>query len=144
MKCLSLMQPWATLVVLGVKRWETRRWQTDHRGPLAIHASRTFTEAARQLCQAAPFRATLHRAGFKHSADLPRGVILGTVELVDCRPTEEVRAGLSDAERAFGDFAGRWVWLLAGATALAIPRPCCGRLGLFDAPAVEGEPCLRT
>ena len=39
MKCLSLMQPWATLVILGVKRCETRRWRTDHRGPTIVRNS---------------------------------------------------------------------------------------------------------
>jgi len=147
MKCLSLMQPWATLVILGVKRCETRRWQTAYRGPLAIHASRRFTEAARQLCLTEPFRSALRHGGCKHSADLPRGLILGTVDLIDCRPAADVRAELDDgaAELAFGDFsAGRWAWQLAGALALAVPRPCSGRLGLFDAPGLEGALCLRT
>lgn len=35
---LTLRQPWATLVALGVKTIETRSWRTNHRGPLAIHA----------------------------------------------------------------------------------------------------------
>lgn len=36
---LSLWQPWATLVALGVKTIETRSWSTHYRGPLAIHAA---------------------------------------------------------------------------------------------------------
>ena len=39
MKVLSLLQPWATLVVLGAKKYEVRGWQTAYRGPLLIHAS---------------------------------------------------------------------------------------------------------
>jgi activating signal cointegrator 1 len=39
MKAISLLQPWATLVVMGVKTIETRSWQTPHRGELLIHAS---------------------------------------------------------------------------------------------------------
>lgn len=38
MKALTLYQPWATLVALGVKTIETRSWATKYRGPLAIHA----------------------------------------------------------------------------------------------------------
>ena len=38
MKALTLYQPWASLVALGVKTIETRSWSTPYRGPLAIHA----------------------------------------------------------------------------------------------------------
>lgn len=37
---LSLKQPWATLLVHGLKTIEVRRWQTRPRGPLLIHAAR--------------------------------------------------------------------------------------------------------
>lgn len=36
--CLSMWQPWASLVVHGIKRFEGRHWDTDFRGPLWIHA----------------------------------------------------------------------------------------------------------
>lgn len=39
MKVLTLHQPWASLVALGVKTIETRSWSTKYRGPLAIHAA---------------------------------------------------------------------------------------------------------
>ena len=65
MKCLSIHQPWAALVVLGAKRFETRSWQTDHRGRMAIHASRTFRDSARMLCEKEPFRSALQRGGYR-------------------------------------------------------------------------------
>jgi hypothetical protein len=39
MKVLSLLQPWATLVMIGAKQFECRTWKTAHRGPMVIHAS---------------------------------------------------------------------------------------------------------
>lgn len=39
MFALSIRQPYATMVALGVKDVENRNWTTDYRGPLAIHAS---------------------------------------------------------------------------------------------------------
>lgn len=39
MKALTLHQPWATLVALGVKTIETRSWSTRYRGRLLIHAA---------------------------------------------------------------------------------------------------------
>lgn len=38
-RTLTLWQPWASLVALGVKTIETRSWSTRHRGPLYIHAA---------------------------------------------------------------------------------------------------------
>ena len=32
MKALSVVQPYASLIVLGFKRYETRSWGTGHRG----------------------------------------------------------------------------------------------------------------
>lgn len=40
MKALTLYQPWASLIALGVKTVETRPWATKYRGPLAIHAGK--------------------------------------------------------------------------------------------------------
>ena len=37
--CLSLHQPWASLLVQGIKTSEGRMWSTDHRGKLWIHAA---------------------------------------------------------------------------------------------------------
>ena len=38
---LSLKQPWATLVVAGLKSIEVRKWATSIRGRIYIHAART-------------------------------------------------------------------------------------------------------
>lgn len=39
MKAITLWQPWASLVALGVKTIETRSWSTSYRGQLFIHAA---------------------------------------------------------------------------------------------------------
>lgn len=38
-RALTLWQPWASLVALGLKRIETRSWSTPYRGRLLIHAA---------------------------------------------------------------------------------------------------------
>ncbi len=53
MKRLSLIQPWATLILSGAKRFETRSWRTPYRGPLAIHAGGRFPSLAKSLCPSA-------------------------------------------------------------------------------------------
>lgn len=39
MKAITIWQPWATLLPLGIKLYETRSWATSYRGPIAIHAA---------------------------------------------------------------------------------------------------------
>lgn len=41
MKALSIKQPWAWAIFHG-KPVENRNWYSKHRGPLLIHASKTF------------------------------------------------------------------------------------------------------
>lgn len=41
MMCLSMHQPWASLLVYGIKRVEGRGWNTDFRGRLWIHAGKS-------------------------------------------------------------------------------------------------------
>jgi len=40
-RAISVRQPWAWLIVAGVKDIENRTWRTNCRGPVAIHASKT-------------------------------------------------------------------------------------------------------
>jgi hypothetical protein len=40
MVALSIKQPWATLIVHGLKTIEVRRWSTPRRGRILIHAAR--------------------------------------------------------------------------------------------------------
>jgi hypothetical protein len=43
MKCISLWQPFASAVALGIKKIETRSWMTYYSGPIAIHAAQKCT-----------------------------------------------------------------------------------------------------
>lgn len=125
MKALTLTQPWATLVAIGAKRFETRSWSTTYRGPLAIHAGKGLgpvggMRGLRELCGREPFRSVLTEAGFADPADLPRGLIVCTAELVGCSevcgyPIEPGGLGVRGAEfeRDFGDYTpGRYAWVL--------------------------------
>jgi activating signal cointegrator 1 len=135
-KAISLRQPWATLVVLGAKQYETRDWQTAHRGLLAIHASRSFPEPSAALCQQEPYRSVLLRAGYQSGADLPRGALIGTVTVVEVHATEELDLSrLTAEELAFGDFGPhRFVWQLAEPRLLAKPIKIAGQLRIYEIP----------
>src|SRR5580765_8422282 len=68
MKILSLHQPWASLVAIGAKRYETRSWKTDYRGPIAIHAAKKWDATLCRLCHGEPFKDHLMKGGFRFPA----------------------------------------------------------------------------
>lgn len=153
MKALTLTQPYATLVALGFKRYETRGHRISHRGPLAIHAGKGpgyfDSEAALWICcLSEPFRSALAAHGIMNPARLPRGKIVAAGFMVGCTPTEQIcedngiwklvggrshRWALTEQEAAFGDYSpGRSALLLVGVRALAEPIPARGMPGLWE------------
>lgn len=137
---LTIWQPWATLIAIGVKTIETRSWQTAYRGPIAIHAGADRRALAPDTHHPA-IDAALARARYtcrqgciagRYEGDqsVPLGCIIAVAELYECWWTEGiVSAGMADN---FGDFsARRWGWMLRGIALLPSPIPCRGRQGLW-------------
>lgn len=132
MRCISVHEPWSSLIACGGKRYETRSWATKYRGDLAIHASKRWTaEQSKEACQL---------FGVSDEAKLPPlplGAVLCVVELVDCIPTEDLLAAnvISALEQRMGNFGpGRYGWLLANVRPLSLPFVTRGFQGLFDVP----------
>ncbi len=135
MKALSLLQPWATLVVMGVKQIETRSWSTAYRGPLLIHASRG--KAGEIFAYEPPFKKYI--PDFKQ---LPFGYIIGKVTLTDVirigtgtllHISDEIMNKLTMEEKAFGDYTpGRFAWMLQDPIAFKTPLGARGSLTLWE------------
>jgi activating signal cointegrator 1 len=157
-RALSLTQPWATLLVHGAKKIESRSWGTSRRGPLWIHAAKGFPAWAKELCGQEPFATALRLIhGTDDPAALPTGAVLGMAHLVAChriagtpetlvvkRPhrAEAGRYLIPPApdtdEHAFGDYtAGRYAWVFEDPAALREPAPAKGAPGLWP---WEGTP----
>lgn len=131
MKALSLWQPWATLIAIEAKRYETRSWNTKHRGLLAIHAAKKWDGLLKEYCDMEPFYSCLH--GDKEAIVLPLGYIVAVVKLVDVHKVEKIRAQLSKNELAFGNYAdGRYAWELQLVKKFEKPIPMNGAQGLFE------------
>ena len=72
-KAISVRQPYAELIMMGLKTEEYRSISTNIRGRIYIYASNTLEKDLDGIEQT------------KKSADeLPRGVLIGTVEIKDC------------------------------------------------------------
>jgi hypothetical protein len=79
MKALAIRQPYAWLVVHGIKDVENRSWPTRYRGRFFIHASKAIDQDDVRLVNE-----KLAPRGIALPAELPRGGIVGIVTLVDC------------------------------------------------------------
>jgi hypothetical protein len=87
MKCITVKQPWASLICSGLKDIENRTWKTSFRGRILIHASQkpdydiiyTNNKGIREV---------LEDEGFLYIDDIDAycsvGKIIGSVEIVDC------------------------------------------------------------
>jgi hypothetical protein len=125
-KALSLWQPYATLILLGAKQYETRHWKTDYRGPLAIHAAKRWTREELDTIAKPAFSTALG------DAKLPLGAVLGIVNLVDVVPVEKLIGKLSRQERDFGNYElGRYAWKLEVVEVFAEPISTKGAQGIF-------------
>jgi len=122
-KVITLHQPWATVMQLGLKRIETRSWSTPHRGLLAIHAGKTTDDLMLRY-----FRSKGHKVA------VPTGVVLGVVQLVNCvRMTPDFIAQQGEDEREWGDWKhGRYAWVTMPVVWFREPIPATGNRGLWD------------
>jgi hypothetical protein len=119
MKVLSVRQPWAYLIVAGYKDVENRTWRTSYRGPLLIHASlgkdpEDFMPRQREYIES---------AGIVIPEDLPRGAIVGSVNL----------SGVAEAGDTTSPwFEGPYGFKMEDAVEFEQPIQCRGQLGIRD------------
>lgn len=126
-KAISLLQPWAHLVVIGAKKWETRGWKTEHRGRVLIHAS--LSEDHMGLLTLDPFKKYNGHPG----SIFTRGAIIGECMIQEIVRTEVQRGVISKEEFAFGDWkTGRWAWKLVNPIQYKKPYFVKGSLSLWD------------
>jgi len=123
MKALTLYQPYASAIALGLKRYETRSWATSYRGPLAIHASvKKLTPEFKKLAE----RYNINNFEY--------GKIIVICELQDCiEMTDDFIKSQSDMEKDFGIWTpGRFAWKLKVLKILKEPIPARGYQMLWN------------
>ena len=140
LKAISVWQPWASLLIHGIKTHETRSWQPPldllgHR--IAIHAAVTFKAFAayRHLARLLP---QLDAATVDDAARiLPFGAIIGTACLAHSLETTSTLADcIPQSEKDLGDWSrGRYAWRLTDPRPLHDPIPFRGQQRLWTVPA---------
>lgn len=126
MKAITLEQPAASLIAIGVKRIATRPTATAYRGPMLIHTAMRASVISDPYC-----RSVLISSGLNPS-NLPRGVLLAHCTLNDCRQITAANCPCYP-EYAFGNFQPGWyAWYLSDIRRLDKSLPARGYPGLWD------------
>ena len=127
MRAFTVHQPYAYAIVAGLKCYETRPRRTNIRGRVAVHAGKASLNRATRALSDRAFWELLGAVGGK-TVDLPLGAVVGTVEIVDCVPVEEIVDTLTPLERALGDYSpGRFAWVLRNPQMFSKPIPARGK-----------------
>jgi len=121
MKCLSICQPFAELIIQNKKTIELRKWNTNFRGEFLVHAPiKIRKEDYKKL---------------KIKEKLTTGAIIGKVELYDVKKYESLKEIQEDRNQHFSTkkFQKKtFGFILKNSKPLRIPIPWKGQLGFFD------------
>lgn len=139
-KAITLFQPYASLIIVGAKRFETRSWGSDYTGLLVIHAGKTLEVDSGNRT----FMYHLLASGIGDPRKLPLGAALGVVWKGKCYKGRSVIPHIDEREKVFGGFEGddRVAWELFNPVAFELPIPMSGKQGLWDWPLPLPEDVL--
>lgn len=122
MKCLSVSQPYANLIIQGKKTIELRTWNTKYRGEFLVHApSKIKKDACKKL-------------GIDETK-LRTGVIIGKAEIYDVKIYNSVSELKLDFKKHFATeefLRHKYGFLLRKPQELRVPIPYKGSLGFFN------------
>ena len=108
---LGIRQPWCELILRGRKTLEIRSRSTEVRGTIYVYAAKKFSDLP-------GLDAVVEREGVDLES-LPRGGLVGTVEIVGCRRAEPGDAAASCVPAE--ELVDRWAWELANPVRFAEP-----------------------
>lgn len=148
-RAITIHQPWATLIAIGEKQYETRGWPTKYRGLLGIHAGKRIDKDA---CEHESIKSVLAEHGYTVD-NLPTGAVVAIAELTECWAVSRCLRGdvvlekdggntmredpIRKREEAFGWYDdGRFAWELTDIKQLPRPLLAKGQQGLWKWDAV--------
>ena len=121
MKCLSVCQPFADLIIQGKKTIELRKWNTKFRGEFLVHAPQKIRlDDCRRL---------------KIKDSLTTGAIIGKVELVSVKKYENESELKLDSKKHLAlnnKSDNKYGFILQNPKQLKVPIPYDGQLNFFE------------
>ena len=121
MKCLSICQPFAELIIQNKKTVELRTWNTKIRGEFLVHAP---IKIRKEDCKK-----------LKIEEKLTTSAIIGKAEIYDVKKYQSTKEIQNDKNKHFSSkkFQEKmYGFILKNPKPLRIPIPWKGQLGFFD------------
>ncbi|KAK9672873.1 hypothetical protein RND81_12G131100 [Saponaria officinalis] len=128
--CLTMHQPWASLLIHGLKRVEGRSWPSPIRGRLWIHAASKVPEPETIKAMEDFYREIYAVNGItdlKFPENYPISRLLGCVEVVGCIKCEELQCWEEMPEGVRLEGQTDYCWLCEQPQKLIIPFEMRGR-----------------
>ena len=141
---LSVRQPWAWLILQGLKPIENRTWSTPYRGPLQLHAGKSFDFGYAERLGQYPLTAECAKLVEDHFGILPGGKITKATDEFGAVVGKCILAAVFDPSAAlrqgFSEWAdpGAYHWWMTCAAPMK-PVPMTGQLRLFKRKAEVPE-----
>lgn len=138
MKTITVKQPWASLIVEGLKDIENRTWPTKFRGRVLIHAGATPVKGLRCEALDGGQYARVFSLNRFDALTGPVGVIIGSVEIVGCvinHPSiwAEQSQGIAKGGRVTDSLPPiTYNWILANPIKFDNPIPAKGKLSFWE------------
>lgn len=137
--CLSIRQPWASLVAAGMKPIENRAWYCSYKGRLLIHAGKTWgrdeQDAYDELMQIAIDMRDRRRQEVLDHAKNFRGGLVGVCTMRGCLVAKEwFKGGGLPYDGRHQWFVGPYGFIVVGARHFPHVVPYKGQQGLFRVP----------
>ena len=136
MKTISIKQPWASLIVSGVKDIENRTWKTNFRGRVLVHATAKRVKFDNWYDSPLTNEQILKLPANKLYINLEYSAIIGSVEIVDCvinHPSIWAEKSIPGQKRIHN-------WMLANPVLFAEPiLNVKGKLSFWDYPMTEEQ-----
>lgn len=122
MKCLTIKQPWASLIVNGYKEYEFRSWKTNYRGKIYIHAGLGKEKKMIDKVQ-------------EYNLEYISGAVIGEAEIVDCILVDENFNNLLSEKNKLvysNNYVGLYAWKLNNIKKYEKPIYVKGKLSLWE------------
>ena len=121
MKCLSVCQPFAELIIEGKKTIELRKWNTKFRGEFLVHAAKNILiEDCKRM---------------EISSSIVTGAIIGKINLVDVKKYDsdkELRRDKKKHHSTLEHTKNKYGFILEKPKKLRVPIPYLGKLNFFE------------
>ncbi|CAN1271161.1 Activating signal cointegrator 1 [Linum perenne] len=133
--CLTMHQPWASLLVHGIKRIEGRSWPAPLRGRLWIHAAGKFPEQETIKAMEEFYREIYALNGItdiKFPQHYPVSRLLGCVEIVGCLKRDELASWEAIPEGVRVEGQTDFCWLCEHPQRLLVPFEMRGYQGVYN------------